>query len=85
MNDAKANLALEPATELELQQFEQMNLKEIGLDATDFTAVLTAGKELAEMNHSSVAEYGKNIATKTSSYTDELLNLVKNKDIKRWL
>lgn len=81
MNDAKANLALEPATELQLQQFEQMNLKEIGLDATDFTAVLTAGKELAEMNHSSVAEYGKNIATKTSSYTDELLNLVKNKDL----
>lgn len=81
MNDAKPNLALEPATELQLQQFEQMNLKEIGLDATDFTAVLTAGKELAEMNHSSVAEYGKNIATKTSSYTDELLNLVKNKDL----
>ena len=81
MNDAKPNLALEPATELELQQFEQMNLKEIGLDATDFAAVLNARKELAEINHSSVAEYGKNIATKTSSYTDELLNLVKNKDL----
>ncbi len=81
MNDAKPNLALEPATELELQQFEQMNLKEIGLDVTDFAAVLNARKELAEINHSSVAEYGKNIATKTSSYTDELLNLVKNKDL----
>lgn len=81
MNDAKPNLALEPATELELQQFEQMNLKEIGLEATDFAAVLNARKELAEINHSSVAEYGKNIATKTSSYTDELLNLVKNKDL----
>ena len=81
MNDAKPNLGLEPATELELQQFEQMNLKEIGLDATDFAAVLNARKELAEINHSSVAEYGKNIATKTSSYTDELLNLVKNKDL----
>ena len=33
------------------------------------------------MSHNSVAEYGKNIATKTSSYTDELLNLVQNKDL----
>lgn len=81
MNDAKQNLALEPATELQLQQFEQMNLKEIGLDATDFTAVLNAGKELADINQSSVAEYGKNIASQTASYTDELLNLVKNKDL----
>ncbi|OTG66618.1 toxic anion resistance protein [Acinetobacter silvestris] len=81
MNDLNQNLPIESATELQLQQFEQMNLKEIGLEAADFTAVMSAGKELSEMSHSSVAEYGKNIATKTSSYTDELLNLVKNKDL----
>ncbi|OTG81667.1 toxic anion resistance protein [Acinetobacter sp. ANC 4648] len=81
MNDSNQNLPIESATELQLQQFEQMNLKEIGLEATDFTAVMNARKELAEINHSSVAEYGKNIATKTSSYTDDLLNLVKNKDL----
>ncbi len=33
------------------------------------------------MSHNSVAEYGKNIATKTSTYTDELLNLVQNRDL----
>jgi uncharacterized protein YaaN involved in tellurite resistance len=38
-------------------------------------------KQLAEMSNQSVAEYGKSIATKTSSYTDELLNLVQNKDL----
>ncbi|WP_434277801.1 toxic anion resistance protein [Acinetobacter sp. CE-15] len=68
-------------TSLELQKFEQLNLKEIGLNTEDFNEVVNAHKDLANINHASVAEYGKNIATKTSSYTDELLNLVKNKDL----
>jgi len=66
---------------LELQKFEQLNLKEIGLNVEDFNEVVNAHKDLANINHTVVAEYGKNIATKTSSYTDELLNLVKNKDL----
>ena len=63
------------------QQFQQLNLKEIGLTEQDFAQVIAARKELADMNHMAVAEYGKNIATKTATYTDELLNLVKNKDL----
>lgn len=66
---------------LQKQQFEQMQLQEIGLDTADFDAVLSAHKELMDLNQSSIAEYGKNIATKTASYTDELLDLVKNKDL----
>ncbi|SPL69893.1 toxic anion resistance protein [Acinetobacter stercoris] len=62
-------------------QFESLNLKEIGLESSDFKEVLDAHKELDELSHTSVAEYGKNIATKTSSYTDDLLDLVKNKDL----
>lgn len=63
------------------QKFQQMDLKEIGLQSSDFAEVLAARKQLAEMSHQSVAEYGKSIASKTSSYTDELLNLVQNKDL----
>jgi uncharacterized protein YaaN involved in tellurite resistance len=63
------------------QKYQQLNLHEIGLQESDFNEVMNAHKELAAMNHTAVAEYGKNIATKTSSYTDELLNLVQNKDL----
>ena len=66
---------------LELQKFEQLNLKEIGLNVEDFNEVVNAHKDLANINHTTVAEYGKNIAAKTASYTDELLALVKNKDL----
>lgn len=75
------NLPVESSTELTEQKFQQMDLKELGLQPDDFQEVLAARKELQNMSHNSVAEYGKNIATKTSSYTDELLNLVQNKDL----
>jgi uncharacterized protein YaaN involved in tellurite resistance len=75
------NLPVEFSSEVIEKKFQQMNLKELGLQEQDFIEVLNARKELAEINHSSVAEYGKNIATKTSTYTDELLDLVKNKDL----
>lgn len=78
--DAK-NLPVEATTELTEQKFQQLNLQEIGLQASDFNEVIAARKELADLSHNSVAEYGKNIATKTSTYTDELLNLVQNKDL----
>ncbi|KGT47760.1 toxic anion resistance protein [Acinetobacter thermotolerans] len=71
----------EKANELAEQKFQQMDLKELGLKPEDFQEVLAARKELQEMSHTAVAEYGKNIATKTSTYTDELLNLVQNRDL----
>lgn len=81
MSDSIQKLPVVSSTELQQQDFERLNLKEIGLQPEDFNEVLNARKELAEINHASVAEYGKNIASKTSTYTDELLNLVKNKDL----
>lgn len=63
------------------QKFQQLDLQGIGLQLSDFQEVMSAHKELSDMNHNAVAEYGKNIASKTSSYTDELLNLVQNKDL----
>src|SRR5690606_37042535 len=75
------NLPVESSNELVEQKFQQMDLKELGLQPADFQEVLAARKELQNMSHNSVAEYGKNIATKTSTYTDELLNLVQNKDL----
>ena len=72
------------STQVELKQeerFEQLNLKELGLQLHDFAEVMAAHKELAEISTTVVAEYGKNIANKTSTYTDELLDLVQNKDL----
>ncbi|NIE97161.1 toxic anion resistance protein [Acinetobacter sp. Tr-809] len=63
------------------QRFEQLNLKELGLQPHDYAEVMDAHKELAEISTIAVAEYGKNIANKTSTYTDELLSLVQNKDL----
>lgn len=80
-NSEQNSLVVEPTTEVIEQKFQQLNLQEIGLQQDDFNAVLVARKELAEINHNAVAEYGKNIATQTSGYTDELLNLVQNKDL----
>ncbi|OTG61196.1 MULTISPECIES: toxic anion resistance protein [Acinetobacter] len=80
-NPEQNSLVVEPTTEVIEHKFQQLNLQEIGLQQDDFNAVLAARKELAEINHNAVAEYGKNIATQTSGYTDELLNLVQNKDL----
>lgn len=75
------DLSVDLSSEVTQQKFQQLNLQEIGLQNSDFNEVMNARKELAEINHTAVAEYGKNIATKTSTYTDELLNLVQNKDL----
>lgn len=75
------DLSVDLSSEVTQQKFQQLNLQEIGLQNSDFNEVMNARKELAEISHTAVAEYGKNIATKTSTYTDELLNLVQNKDL----
>ena len=80
-NSEQNSLVVEPTTEVIEHKFQQLNLQEIGLQQDDFNAVLAARKELAEINDNAVAEYGKNIAAQTSGYTDELLNLVQNKDL----
>ncbi|USA55514.1 toxic anion resistance protein [Acinetobacter sp. C32I] len=75
---SKTSHALEIKPE---QRFEQLNLKDLGLQPQDFAEVMDAHKELADISTTAVAEYGKNIANKTSTYTDELLSLVQNKDL----
>ena len=74
-------LASEFSEDQTKEQFNQLNLKEIGLDENDFEKVLTARKDLQDLNYHAIAEYGKNIAQQTASYTDELLGLVQNKDL----
>lgn len=82
MTDFKPqDLPAEITPDVVQQKFQLLNLKEIGLQDSDFNEVMNAHQELAEMSHNAVAEYGKNIATKTSTYTDELLNLVQNKEL----
>lgn len=63
------------------QRFEQLDLHALGLEQQDFAAIDSIRKELAILDHTTVAEYGKDIASQTATYTDELLNLVKNRDL----
>lgn len=77
----QVNAVVEATTEENQQKFQALNLQEIGLQPSDFNEVMAVRKELSNLSHNSVAEYGKNIATKTSTYTDELLHLVQNKDL----
>ena len=81
MTNSENHVVVETSIEQVEQKFQQLNLQEIGLQASDFNEVLAAQKELSDLSHNSVAEYGKNIASKTSTYTDELLSLVQNKDL----
>ena len=47
------NLPVESSTELTEQKFQQMDLKELGLQPADFQEVLAARKELQNMSHNS--------------------------------
>ncbi|ANF82096.1 tellurium resistance protein [Acinetobacter sp. NCu2D-2] len=71
----------ENSTEITQQNFQHLDLKSLGLKQEDLQDVMAVKQELDEINQHNVAEYGKNIATKTASYTDELLGLVQNKDL----
>lgn len=70
-----------PVKEERDQKFQMLDLSSIGLSLNDSAAVMEACKDLDDLSPVVVGEYGKNIASKTATYTDELLNLVKNKDL----
>ena len=54
-NSEQNNVAVILTEEMAEQQFQQLNLKELGLQSSDLAEVLTATKELQDMNHQSVA------------------------------
>lgn len=66
---------------LSMKAFQSLDLTSLGLKNEDYSKVLEVNNELAIISTTTVAEYGKNIASKTASYTDELLELVKNKEL----
>lgn len=59
----------------------KINLNQLGLNEKDLPAVEALVKEFKSVDNLSVAEYGKDISSKTNSCTTELLELVKNKDL----
>ena len=59
----------------------KINLNQLGLNEKDLPAVEALVKEFKSVDNLSVAEYGKDISSKTNSCTTELLDLVKNKDL----
>jgi uncharacterized protein YaaN involved in tellurite resistance len=81
MTEQQHNLVNVTEQALTESKFEQLDLKHLGLEPKDFAEVKAVSQELAEINQIAVAEYGKNIANKTSTYTDDLLQLVQNKDL----
>lgn len=81
MTEQKNDVIVVSDNALSEAKFEQLDLKTLGLQRHDYTEVLAASKELTDINQMTVAEYGKNIASKTSTYTDDLLQLVQNKDL----
>lgn len=66
---------------LSLEQYKKLDLAHIGLEPEDYDKVLAAASDLATPNGVTVGEFGKNIGLKTANYTDELLGLVKNKNL----
>ena len=60
MTNSENHVVVETSIEQVEQKFQQLNLQEIGLQASDFNEVLAAQKELSDLSHNSVAEYGKN-------------------------
>lgn len=77
----KEQAAKTPSNTVTAHDFGALDLQSLGLNSDDFSEVVAASKELSDLDQHSVAEYGKNIAQKTSSYTDDLLHLVQNKDL----
>ena len=55
----RTDLPAEAAAALAEQKFQQLDLQAIGLQPADFNEVMAARKELAEIRHNAVAEYGK--------------------------
>lgn len=72
MNPASPDLA---------QAYSALELQQLGLSAADYAQVQEAMRALNEDDPLSVAEYGKAIATQTSSQTDAILGLVQNKQL----
>lgn len=75
------NQVLHAENKISQSEFEQLDLQSLGLSEQDFAQVQEVCHELDELGQHSVAEYGKKIASNTSSYTDELLQMVQSKDL----
>lgn len=75
------NQVIRTENKISQSEFEQLDLQSLGLSEQDFSQVQEVSHELDELGQHSVAEYGKNIASATSSYTDELLQMVQSKDL----
>lgn len=80
--EAEAQVIAEQETQqIAIFDASKINLNQLGLNEKDLPAVEALVKEFKSVDNLSVAEYGKDISSKTNSCTTELLELVKNKDL----
>lgn len=56
-------------------------LKEYGLTEADVPSIADLATKIDASNPLTVSEFGRDVSDHTSSYTDELLSLVRNKDL----
>lgn len=63
------------------QKLETLDLEELGLKPEDQKAVLEVLKNNAKLSAADVGAFGKDLGSISAKYTDELLGLVKSKDI----
>lgn len=63
------------------EKFMQLELGEIGLSEADQSQVLAVVKEYQSLDTVKVGGFGKNLGAVAAEYTDNLLTLVKNKDL----
>lgn len=63
------------------EQYNSLPIKSFGLTPTDYKLVEDAGKKIDNIGFGNVSEFGKDIGTKTASYTDDLLKHVQNKNL----
>lgn len=73
----------EPQAANTLAKFDssKVNLYELGLKESDLPDIESLSKEFSQVNNLSVAEYGKDISSKTNECTQQLLTLVQNRDL----
>lgn len=82
---SEVNAVSKPNTSLSTQEIDEnlagLNLAEIGLKGEDLKQVIAVYRDSSNLDTMGLAVFGKNLGSTSNQYTDELLSLVKNKDL----
>ena len=77
MTESKTDLAINPATAV----LDEGDMKQLGLLPSDLDRVHEIRATLEDVSPSSVQGYGKDASAKTTQFSSELLDQVRNRDL----